>query len=232
VLLDDAESAALDAFLTLVQDAIHVLFDDRIQRIREAVAGDTDTWAHLSDPYQAHAALQLIGGMDGGVPALTAVATALVSLAPKSARATVPWLHAHAVDLIGDPIAAERSPAARSRLGSDVLGRMPRTCTVRISARRCGTWVVGSTAHRFSRRSPGLERVRASQRRGLIDMLDNYVDPEDLEQDPEIASFLEERIREHERSWIHEKIPSLDGYTPTQAAADPTRREDLIRLLD
>ena len=54
----------------------------------------------------------------------------------------------------------------------------------------------------------------------------------DLQQDPEIASFLEERIREHEASWIHEKIPALDGYTPTQAAADPTRREDLIRLLD
>lgn len=53
-----------------------------------------------------------------------------------------------------------------------------------------------------------------------------------IEQDPEIASILEKRIREHEASWIHGKIPALDGYTPTQAAADPTRREDLIRLLD
>ncbi|MGA9870558.1 MAG: SEC-C domain-containing protein [Rhodococcus sp. (in: high G+C Gram-positive bacteria)] len=107
--IDDAESSVLDAFLTLVQAAAHVSGEDRIQLIREAVEVDTDSWARLSDPYVARAALQLIVRMDRGVPALAAVATALVSLVPRSARASVHWLHARAVDLIGDPEAAERS---------------------------------------------------------------------------------------------------------------------------
>nr|WP_294638734.1 SEC-C domain-containing protein [uncultured Rhodococcus sp.] len=547
--LDDAESAALDAFITLVQDAIHVTGEDRPQRIRETVAADPDTWAHLSDPYLAHAALQLIVRMDGGVPALAAVATALVSLVPKSARASVHWLHAHAVDLIGDPIAAERSlqravdldptfevacldlaefaylrgdadhglsvlrnigvsedaqhlrdlledllPREHPGLGRNDRcwcgsGRKYKVChlgksdaTLQDRARwlyskaeqflavgrgemelraladiRTTYWektddplsqalhndpfildvllfeaglfadfveergsllppeelnlaqqwlLIERSVHEVESTTPGegllvrdirtgdrqfvaekmasriltpgqfvcarvvpvgsemqfcggIEPVHPSQRHALIDMLDNQVEPEDLvdflsarfappkissregdpivfceaqlelddlngirrklsrkygaaegnrwhwtdgasvlgmltldgtqlsveattegrfdeiidavvsmhppltivsetrtpasdhmadasknaegrgikqgadlQQDPEIASFLEERIREHEASWIHEKIPALDGYTPTQAAADPTRREDLIRLLD
>jgi hypothetical protein len=42
---------------------------------------------------------------------------------------------------------------------------------------------------------------------------------------------LEEFIREKERGWIDESVPALGGLTPRQAADDPTRREDLIRLL-
>ena len=45
------------------------------------------------------------------------------------------------------------------------------------------------------------------------------------------AEALEEFIREKERGWIDESIPALGGLTPRQAADDPTRREDLIRLL-
>lgn len=56
--------------------------------------------------------------------------------------------------------------------------------------------------------------------------------PREIEHDPEIIALLEERIREHEASWIHESIPALDGYTPTQAAADPTRRDEVVRLID
>ena len=44
--------------------------------------------------------------------------------------------------------------------------------------------------------------------------------------------MLEEFIHDYETNWLDESIPALDGHTPRQAAADPTRRADLIRLLD
>jgi hypothetical protein len=33
-------------------------------------------------------------------------------------------------------------------------------------------------------------------------------------------------------TWLDEPIPALSGHTPRQCAEDPTRRPDLIRLLD
>ena len=50
--------------------------------------------------------------------------------------------------------------------------------------------------------------------------------------DPEVAAMLDEFIREYEARWLDEPIPALDGHTPRQAADDPTRRGDLIKLLD
>lgn len=50
--------------------------------------------------------------------------------------------------------------------------------------------------------------------------------------DPEVAAFLGEVIRNFETNWLDEPIPALDGNTPRQAADDPTRRGDLIKLLD
>ncbi len=49
---------------------------------------------------------------------------------------------------------------------------------------------------------------------------------------PEIAAALEQFSRAHEAAWLDEQIPALAGATPREAAADPTRRPDLIRLLD
>ena len=49
---------------------------------------------------------------------------------------------------------------------------------------------------------------------------------------PEVAAMLDEFIRKYEARWLDEPIPALDGHTPRQAADDPTRRGDLIRLLD
>ncbi|MGH3824514.1 MAG: hypothetical protein ACRDRA_17020 [Pseudonocardiaceae bacterium] len=46
------------------------------------------------------------------------------------------------------------------------------------------------------------------------------------------AAALDQFIRDYERKWLDEPIPVLAGHTPRQAAADPTRRGDLIRLLD
>jgi hypothetical protein len=46
--------------------------------------------------------------------------------------------------------------------------------------------------------------------------------------DPEFATEIRDRM---ERRWLDEEIPALAGMTPRQAAADPTRKEDLIALL-
>ncbi|MFD4467390.1 SEC-C domain-containing protein [Rhodococcus sp. NPDC058505] len=49
--------------------------------------------------------------------------------------------------------------------------------------------------------------------------------------DPETAAMLDEFVRGYETRWLDDAIPALDGVTPRQAATDPTRRDDLIRLL-
>jgi len=36
---------------------------------------------------------------------------------------------------------------------------------------------------------------------------------------------------EHDRKWVDNSIPALDGMTPRQAAADPTMRPRLVELL-
>jgi tetratricopeptide (TPR) repeat protein len=54
----------------------------------------------------------------------------------------------------------------------------------------------------------------------------------DPAQSPQIAAALDEFVRQYEASWLDEPIPALSGHTPRQCADDPTRRDDLIRLLD
>ena len=49
---------------------------------------------------------------------------------------------------------------------------------------------------------------------------------------PAIAAALEEMARTYEAAWLDEPIPALAGHTPRECANDPTRRPDLIRLLD
>ncbi len=50
--------------------------------------------------------------------------------------------------------------------------------------------------------------------------------------DPELAAFIDGVVRDYETHWLDEPIPALDGHTPRQAADDPTRRGDLMKLLD
>ncbi len=50
--------------------------------------------------------------------------------------------------------------------------------------------------------------------------------------DPELAALLDAFVRDYETKWLDEPVPALDGHTPRQAADDPTRRGDLIKLLD
>jgi tetratricopeptide (TPR) repeat protein len=49
--------------------------------------------------------------------------------------------------------------------------------------------------------------------------------------DPAVLAALEEYIRTYEENWLDDQIPALAGLTPREAAADPTRRQDLISLL-
>ncbi|HUG83693.1 MAG TPA: SEC-C domain-containing protein [Euzebya sp.] len=50
--------------------------------------------------------------------------------------------------------------------------------------------------------------------------------------DSPVPEEVIEGIRDHlERRWCEESVPALGGLTPRQAAADPTRREQLDRLL-
>lgn len=50
--------------------------------------------------------------------------------------------------------------------------------------------------------------------------------------DPAIAAALDEMARNYEAAWLDEPIPALAGHTPRECTDDPTRRPDLIRLLD
>ncbi|MEI8080717.1 MAG: hypothetical protein WCI74_02605, partial [Actinomycetes bacterium] len=52
------------------------------------------------------------------------------------------------------------------------------------------------------------------------------------EQDPAVQQMLAQAVRQYELQWLDQSIPALSGTTPREAAADPTRRQDLIRLLD
>ena len=47
----------------------------------------------------------------------------------------------------------------------------------------------------------------------------------------EVLLAVEEQVRSHERRWVDEPIPALEGLTPREALDDPTRREDLFALL-
>jgi hypothetical protein len=55
-----------------------------------------------------------------------------------------------------------------------------------------------------------------------------FLDPDD----PQHAELFEQIRDRMERRWCEETIPALGGLTPREAAADPTRRENLSRLLD
>ena len=51
------------------------------------------------------------------------------------------------------------------------------------------------------------------------------------QQSPEGQEALAAYMRDYEQKWLDLSIPALRGLTPREAASDPTRREDLVRLL-
>ena len=73
-------------------------------------------------------------------------------------------------------------------------------------------------------------RIPVSSPRDIEAMAGAFGDPEPPP--PELAAFLAEHMHKLEDEWLDDQIPALQGLTPRQAAADPTRREDLIALLN
>ena len=60
---------------------------------------------------------------------------------------------------------------------------------------------------------------------------DAMLTPPEVPDHPELQAHLEEWRDRMEVRWCDESIPALAGLTPREAAADPTRRETLERLL-
>jgi hypothetical protein len=89
----------------------------------------------------------------------------------------------------------------------------------------------------LSHAQPGI-RVVDESRRTIedLDRDDAYPleppTPVSAEDDAILTNVLHDFIRGFEQRWLDESVPALGGVTPRQAAADPTRRDDLIRLLD
>ena len=48
---------------------------------------------------------------------------------------------------------------------------------------------------------------------------------------PEVRAAVAEHMRRYEKQWLDLPVPALDGRTPREAVADPTRRDDVRRLL-
>jgi hypothetical protein len=57
--------------------------------------------------------------------------------------------------------------------------------------------------------------------------------PMDVEDMPAgVVSALQDLVQQKETAWLDDHIPALGGLTPREAADDPTRRPDLIALLN
>ncbi|HET8590850.1 MAG TPA: SEC-C metal-binding domain-containing protein [Nakamurella sp.] len=81
-------------------------------------------------------------------------------------------------------------------------------------------------------RMPAAEMMRrAASGGGIPDPAGDGAGP-DLEDAPEVQALLADYARDYEQQWLDMSLPALGGATPRQAADDPTRREDLVRLLD
>ena len=57
-----------------------------------------------------------------------------------------------------------------------------------------------------------------------------FIDPSQAP--PEVRAVLRQQMDQYEEAWVDESIPALGGATPREALDDPTRRDDLFRLLD
>ncbi|MFH5232645.1 SEC-C metal-binding domain-containing protein [Antrihabitans spumae] len=75
-----------------------------------------------------------------------------------------------------------------------------------------------------------IEQQRISAADRLAELLESPVPSEPM--DPELTPILDDFVRDYEVKWLDTSIPALDGATPREAAADPTRRGDLIRLVN
>ena len=115
------------------------------------------------------------------------------------------------LELRGDQLLVHANSAQRFERVLSVVGTLDPSATV-VSETREPAGSVEDIA-RLSARHPAPAAVP---------------DPES----PELAAVLEQVTRQYEQAWLDQPIPALSGRTPRECAADPTRRPDLIRLLD
>ena len=95
-----------------------------------------------------------------------------------------------------------------------ILGRFPARLGVRVIA---------------DERTPvDVESVARTARHGLPDLRQLPTSPGDPEIDDDVVAEIQAQMEER---WCAEPVPALGGVTPHAAAADPTRREQLERLL-
>jgi hypothetical protein len=66
---------------------------------------------------------------------------------------------------------------------------------------------------------------------GREDVPSGWLSDAEVAADPDMHAALAEYNAKYERAWLDMELPALHGLTPRQAADDPTRREDLVRLL-
>jgi hypothetical protein len=119
------------------------------------------------------------------------------------------------LSLDGHQLTARANSEARIDRVLDTLRMLDPTLTIVDQSRRPARDTREATALAAATRSAGENPA-------------STVDPTS----PELVAALDQFIRDYEQRWLDLPIPVLAGYTPRQAAAEPTRRDDLIRLLD
>lgn len=119
----------------------------------------------------------------------------------------------------GDELTVQVNSAARAAWFDDLITREVPDAELVDEERRSAAELVG--------RSGG----------GMSGALDEDAGGFDLDAlDPaarsELEAQLDQMMRDHEDAWVDTALPALQGASPREAAADPTRRDALLRLLD
>ena len=225
---------------------------------RVVPAGDTMQFFGGLEPVALHERDPLIDLLDTGPDAVTLVAQLSRRFAPPTLANTEgdPLAICEATVHVGDPAGIEAAlDDTYDRVDGDEPPRWFEHVTTQGMPRIRATLVLdGDTLRVETNSEKRMDRVLATlarldpamnvlddSRRPLRDAREaaelakqmpitgeDALDPDD----PEVAAFLDEFVRDYETKWLDEPIPALDGHTPRQAADDPTRRGDLIKLLD
>lgn len=124
------------------------------------------------------------------------------------------WLRA-TVELVGNQVRVHTNSEARlDRVLAVLRGVEPAIA------------LIGQTRHR-ARDAREMQQLAARFPTAGPSGSGKQLDPTD----PDVAAALTQFTRDFEHRWLDEPVPALAGYTPRQAATDPTRRDDLTRLL-
>ena len=118
------------------------------------------------------------------------------------------------IELRGDELRVHANSEARFERVLATIGKLDPSATV---------------LHETRDPAGDLRAVQQLAARSAAGSAATFLDPA---ADPAIAAALEEMAGKYEAAWLDEPIPALAGHTPRECAHDPTRRPDLIRLLD